>query len=177
MQLITDEYRELNQQLHKKNIHYGVGGHKYLHDIINIAKDLKTQDILDYGCGKCYLADNLPFAIKKYDPAIEKYSDLPEPAEIVVCTEVLEHIEPELIENVLNHLKELIKKIGFFTICFRPAKKELPDGRNAHLIQKKGEWWLKKLIERFEIAFYQSNGLDCVVVVRALEQTNDEQKT
>ena len=33
----------------------------------------------------------------------------------------------------------------------KPAKKSLPDGRNAHLIQRPAEWWKKKLAKRWRI--------------------------
>jgi hypothetical protein len=31
----------------------------------------------------------------------------------------------------------------------------LPDGRNAHLIQEPPEWWLPKLLERFDLYTFQ----------------------
>jgi hypothetical protein len=34
------------------------------------------------------------------------------------------------------------------------AVKVLPDGRNAHLIQRPASWWLPKLMERFELAAF-----------------------
>lgn len=141
MQLITDEYRELNEKLHASNEAYGVSGQKWAGTITDLAVAAGTQDILDYGCGKSTLAKNLPFKIQQYDPAIEKYAKLPEPADIVVCTDVLEHIEPELLGEVLDHLASLVKRVGFFTAATRPAVKTLEDGRNAHLIQEDARWW------------------------------------
>jgi hypothetical protein len=64
---------------------------------------------------------------------------------------VLEHIEPELLDNVLDDLKRCALKGVFLTINMRPAYKTLADGRNAHLIQKPIEWWLPKLMERWDI--------------------------
>jgi hypothetical protein len=34
------------------------------------------------------------------------------------------------------------------------AIKFLPDGRNAHLIQRPVSWWLPKFMERFELTAY-----------------------
>lgn len=141
MQLISDEYRKLNSQLHAENKKYGTMGGLYVRDLINILKQLQTQDVLDYGCGKSTLADNLPFIIKQYDPAVPKHAALPVPADVVVCTDVLEHVEPELIENVLQHIASLTKKIAYITACTCEAKKKLPDGRNAHLIIEPLAWW------------------------------------
>jgi 2-polyprenyl-3-methyl-5-hydroxy-6-metoxy-1,4-benzoquinol methylase len=151
MQLISDEYRKLNKELHENNKHYGVSGVYYLDDILKIITALNTSDILDYGCGKGTLSMNLPFTIKQYDPAIKKHSKEPNPSDIVVCTDVLEHIEPEFLDNVLNHIASLTKKIAYVSACTREAKKTLPDGRNAHLIIKPFEWWEEKFKEFFNV--------------------------
>ena len=57
-------------------------------------------------------------------------------ADLVCCIDVLEHIEPELIDNVIFDLSTIVIKFGFFSIHQGPAGKILLDGRNAHLIQK-----------------------------------------
>lgn len=151
MQLISDEYRQLNEQLHDSNPAYGVSGHQHTDSVINLSKIVGSVDILDYGCGKSTLARNLPFSIKQYDPAIDKYKALPEPADIVVCTDVLEHIEPEALDEVLKHLASLTKKAGLFTAATRPAVKFLADGRNAHLIVQPAKWWVDKFYEHFDV--------------------------
>ena len=154
MDLITEEYRRLNEQLHNERPDYGVNGREYVADIADLCAKLQTRDILDYGCGKGTLAMHFPFTVKQYDPAIPKYADLPDPADIVVCTDVLEHIEPTLIGNVLDHIKSLTKKVFFTTVCTSPAKKNLPDGRNAHLIIENPKWWFAALEDRFEVINY-----------------------
>ncbi len=157
--LITDEYKKLNEKLHESNKHYGTGGHKWAPHIEGFAKMVGTTDILDYGCGKSTLAQNLPFSINQYDPAIEKYSDAPDAADILVCTDVLEHIEPELIDDVLAHIRSLTKQACFLVIANRPAKKVLEDGRNAHLIQQDEGWWLEKLRKSWSLLQFSSNGV------------------
>lgn len=155
MELISDEYRRLNELMHEKIPDYGVQGREHFFDIEVMAKSLNTRDILDYGCGKGTLAMHFPFTVKQYDPAIPRHAELPEPADIVVCTDVLEHIEPELIGNVLDHLKELTKKALYATVCTKLAKKSLPDGRNAHLIIESPKWWFAAIEDRFEIINYK----------------------
>lgn len=164
---ISENYRQLNSELHKINEHYGTSGKKYASQIHALAMSMQTQDILDYGCGKSTLAANLPFKIKQYDPAIKKYSTLPEPADMVVCTDVLEHVEPELLGDVLEHLKSLVKKKGFFIIATRPAQKTLSDGRNAHLIVENAKWWLNALWDKFKIIGFQDFGGEIFVLVDA----------
>ena len=70
---------------------------------------------------------------------------------------MLEHIEPNYLENVLKELATIVEKFGFFSIHMGPAGKILADGRNAHLIQKPTSWWLPKLSEYFEIFHLQSH--------------------
>lgn len=156
MQLISDQYRTLNQDLHKDNKEYGMTGRKHVDMILNICRTFNTQDVLDYGCGKSTLALNLPFNIKQYDPAVAKYKALPRPADIVVCTDVLEHIEPVFLEDVLNHIQSLTRIAVFFSISTVPAKKTLPDGRNAHLLVKDSRWWMDRLLDRFDLSYFQS---------------------
>lgn len=157
MQLISEEYRKLNSDKHISSKYYGTSGQYYLSDIIEILKKCKTQDVLDYGCGKNTLAHNLPFRIQQYDPAIPKYAALPLPADVVVCTDVLEHIEPEFIENVLLHLKTLTKQVGYLLAATIPAQKTLADGRNAHILLREAEWWEKKIADYFEIVHVEKN--------------------
>src|SRR4029079_1882699 len=85
-----------------------------------------------------------------YDPAFPEYGN-PQPAELVCCIDVLEHVEMECIDEVLRELRELVLEVGFFSVDTGPAVKTLPDGRNAHLIQRPSSWWLPKLCEHFEI--------------------------
>lgn len=166
--MITENYRKLNEQLHATNEGYGTSGQKYASQVMQLAANLRTQDILDYGCGKSTLSNNLPFIIKQYDPAIPKYSDNPMPAELVVCTDVLEHIEPEMLGEVLDDLKRVTRKKGYFIIATRPAKKILADGRNAHLIVENSRWWLNALWDKFKITGFNDMGGEILVLVEPL---------
>jgi hypothetical protein len=74
---------------------------------------------------------------------------------MVACIDVLEHIEPELLDNVLDHLQSLTELVVMLTIDSGPAGKTLADGRNAHLIQEPMSWWLPKLSERWELQTVQ----------------------
>lgn len=153
-QLITSEYQKQQEQLHE-NPNYGVASVQYAPLVSQIVNTLGVRHLLDYGCGKCRLFQNLKadheMKLQAYDPAIEKLSSPPVPAEMVTCIDVLEHIEPDLLDNVLDDLVRLTEVIGFFTIHTGPAVKVLSDGRNAHLIQQPLEWWLPKLWDRFDI--------------------------
>lgn len=127
---------------------------------------------MDYGAGKGRLGESLKTMgiepkITHYDPAIKEWSEKPSPKECVACIDVLEHIEPELLDNVLDDLKTLTKKVGVFTVHTGPAIKTLSDGRNAHLIQKPSSWWIPKIISRFDLLIFQSMNNGFFVVVKS----------
>lgn len=167
--LITENYRQLNKELHESRKDYGVGGHLAAAMVMDACQALNTRSVLDYGCGKSTLSAALPFIIQEYDPAIEKHSKTPDPADIVVCMDVLEHIEPECLDAVLDDLKRVTKKYGIFTIATRPAVKTLADGRNAHLIVEPAKWWMLKIFDRFEVDRFNVNDGGFLVIVRAHE--------
>lgn len=154
MTLISPEYRKQNFKLHEDPA-YGVSGYKCVKEIWRLVELSNSTDVLDYGCGKRTLEDALRFPIKNYDPCIEGLDKTPEPADIVACTDVLEHIEPECLDAVLDDLQRVTKRYGFYMIANRPAKKSLPDGRNAHLIQEGPGWWLQKICARWRLVSFQ----------------------
>jgi 2-polyprenyl-3-methyl-5-hydroxy-6-metoxy-1,4-benzoquinol methylase len=147
--LISEEYRELNRQLHADRKDYGVLGKQVAPHIRQLAESMQTTDVLDYGCGKGTLGANLPFPIQQYDPALPEYDAPPVQADLVVCIDVLEHIEPECLADVLNDLQRVTRHVLFLTVHTAPAVKTLSDGRNAHLIIEPVEWWLPRLMDRF----------------------------
>jgi len=147
---ITPQYLELNRQLHAGG-NYGISGQRWARAVNTVCEKLGTRDVLDYGCGQRSLEKELGFPIHNYDPCIAGLDAPPQPADVVVCTDVLEHIEPDCVDDVLDDLRRLTRKAGFLVIASCPAEKTLPDGRNAHLIQEGPGWWLPKLRERFRI--------------------------
>ena len=155
-QLISEEYRDMQQELHQ-NPNYGVASVQYAPLVAEVMKAAKTRELLDYGAGKGRLGATLetiftePLTIHHYDPAIPQWSRPPEPCKFVACIDVLEHIEPHLIDNVLDDLQRVTAGIGVFTVHTKPAVKILRDGRNAHLIQESPAWWLPKFLDRFEL--------------------------
>lgn len=154
MNTISNDYLQKQQELHK-NPKYGSASLSYASLIISILLTTGFRSICDYGAGKCRLGKEIKkilpnIAYYPYDPAFPEYGS-PRPAEFVTCIDVLEHIEPEFLDEVIRELSSLTTHVGFFSIHTGPAKKNLPDGRNAHLIQKPASWWLEKLLPHFDI--------------------------
>lgn len=164
--MITEDYRKLNAELHARGVGYGTSGKKWASTVQELARALPALTILDYGCGTRSLEAALGFGISNYDPALSGLDAPPEPADLVVCTDVLEHIEPDCLTAVLDDLRRCTLKAGLFSVATRPAKKFLADGRNAHLIVEGQRFWLPKLMERWEIFQLQMVPGEMVVVVK-----------
>lgn len=177
-ELISAEFRELNARLHRENLAYGVGGAKEAPTVLKLAAQLKAQgttegafpSILDYGCGKGYLAKNIPFPIWEYDPAIPGKEEAPRPADLVVCADVLEHIEPDKLILVLADLQRCVKQVGYFVIHTGPAQKQYADGRNTHLTQEGKAWWHDRLAKFFEVGKIFEVGPELHVIVGPKQQ-------
>jgi hypothetical protein len=162
---ISDEYLELQKKLHSDILAYGVGGGKYAEVVKKLCEVTKSKSVLDYGCGKGYLGKALDFPIWEFDPAIHGKTESPRPADIVICNDVLEHIEPDKIDFVLDDLRRVIRQVGYFVIHTGPASKFLADGRNAHILQHDLQWWKGKLAVYFSIGKITQAGLLLHVVV------------
>ncbi len=167
--LISEEYRAQQRQMHIDKPEYGTSSRIYAGMITDILNRTGFTELLDYGCGKGTLsksiAPNHSVKVIQYDPCIPELSAVPDSAQMTVCTDVLEHIEPELLENVLDDLVRVTEFLGFWAIHTGPAVKILPDGRNAHLIQQPADWWLPKIMGRMELIGFQKmpNGFYVVV--------------
>ena len=168
--LISEDYRRMQAELHR-NPEYGVVAAQYAPLVAEVMQALGTRELLDYGAGKGRLGIALnemfdePFTIHHYEPAVPEWSAPPAPCRFVACIDVLEHIEPDLIDNVLDDLKRVTAGAALITVDTRPAKKFLSDGRNAHLIQKPASWWLPKFLERFELVRFDRLGGDFWLLV------------
>lgn len=163
MMLISDQYRQQQKALHDKYEEYGSASLMYAPIVGRLANAYKVGELLDYGAGKLRLWESInakklidhPIRYSAYEPSDERFSERPEPMEMVACIDVLEHIEPDLLENVLDDLERVTKRIGVYSITTVEAVKTLPDGRNAHLIVEPMEWWLPKILQRWELHFLQ----------------------
>jgi hypothetical protein len=170
--LISDDYRKQQEELHQ-NPDYGVASTHFAPIVSRICNDYRVQELLDYGAGKGRLAQSIKvdhdMRVQLYDPAVPEWADSPDPCEMVACIDVLEHIEPSLLENVLDDLQRCTQSIGLFTVATEPAMKTLSDGRNAHLIVQPASWWLPKIMERWELQTYQRRDDGFLVLVKALQ--------
>lgn len=153
MQTISDEYAKQNQELHATCNHYGCKSHRHLPNVFSLMVKHKCLSMLDYGCGKGALVrkfqSDLPeYRVQGYDPGHPDYLADPFPADMLVCTDVLEHIEPECLEHVLKEIRTLSRKVVFFVIALRlDSSKLLPDGSNPHKIVQSVDDWIADMCQ------------------------------
>ena len=114
---------------------------------------VQPSSVLDFGCGKGRLKEALKdkyphIDVIQYDPAVPEFDiDLNSvKVDMVISTDVLEHIEPIHLHETLKQLTTVGSSFYHLISC-GPAKLILPDGRNAHLIQKEPHWWRKQFAE------------------------------
>ena len=154
---ISQAYAELNKELHERDLAFGGHGDQYAKIVRRLVESKNIRSVLDYGCGKGMLAEALDFPIWEYDPCVAGKEAAPRPAELVVCTDVLEHIEPDLLNATLEDIKRVTLSTVFFSIHTSESGKTLADGRNTHLIQEDLEWWTAKLSIYFDLIYAKMN--------------------
>ena len=148
MTTVTDEYKAQLQQYHAGNPAWGTGCGNYFEEVRGNLYGGKV--ILDYGCGKGTLKKAMKvypdIEVVDYDPGIPGKDSIPDREyDLVACRDVLEHIEPECIDEVLADIQKHAGRSIWLMIHTKPAGAILPDGRNAHLIQEGMKWWKQKL--------------------------------
>jgi len=147
----SPEYRALLRAVHARET-WGEHGASHALIVSAWARDLNARSVLDYGCGTATLpsalhARNAALKVQIYDPGRGQTHWPPKPADLIVATDVLEHVEPDKIRTVLRHIFLLAVKGAFFSISCEPAKERLPDGRNAHICLLTPEAWLSLIAE------------------------------
>lgn len=177
MTLITEEYRALNRHALETSEKYATSGHKMADIIWPFVMQREAKTLLDYGAGRNLLNEALAkraqeagyaIELRAYDPCVPALAAEPEGAEFVTCTDVLEHIEPECLGDVLAHLRHLTRGTAFLSISTKPARNTvLADGRNPHLSLHAPEVWVAKLYNAgFRLVMASVSGPTVIMVVK-----------
>lgn len=158
-------YAKLYQDHHNKYEKHFSGNlsNKSAGEIKKLIELCKPDRILDYGSGKGfqYLKNRihekwgglLPYC---FDLGVRQLSVKPEGTFAgVICTDVMEHIDPDDVDMILADIFASLHPIGsvfaYFHISTRLAGKTFDNGENVHLTVQPAEWWDKRLA-RFERA-------------------------
>lgn len=149
--MITKEYRSVLLQQHETTSWGAEKDFRHMEELRSHMVKTGSQSILDFGSGRKCLQkhserDNTGWRIFNYDPGTND-NVLPQTVDMVVSADVLEHIEPNFIDETLIRLFTIAQKGLYLVIALREAKAKLVDGRNAHLIVENLEWWQHRLHE------------------------------
>ena len=139
---------------------------------------LKPKNILDYGCGNGILLKLLRHKYPKinidgYDPAIKEFSVIPNNHyDMIINTDVLEHIPKSDIADILNHIKSLSNNV-FFCLHHGKAYTILPNGENAHITIEPKEWYHNLMKNYFDIIIPLNarNPINSIVITFNINKT------
>lgn len=120
--------------------------------------EYECKTLLDYGCGgaKLYVehaVDRVVWGVNAYlyDPNHPKFNELPDHQfDMVVCTDVLEHIPELCVPDVLHRILTRARKCVYLNAAEYPAVKTLPNGENAHVTVRPLAWWHEALSKAME---------------------------
>lgn len=151
--ILNEPYIDQYRQLHAAT-RYGRSSEKLLPQLLPEVLELRPHTILDYGCGQSRLVDMLRYddtvQTFRYDPAIAEIATLPvSSVDLVVNTDVMEHIPPGDVDDVLAHIAG-ISQHALFNIATAPAGRVLFNGENAHCTVRPADWWAAALARHFE---------------------------
>jgi hypothetical protein len=172
--MISDDYKESLRKKHAKAIEsdmrWGASGYRYsgkwIESILIANPQILTA--LDFGAGHCTLSDNIPDVCwTNYDPAIPGI-DLPVIGrfDLVVATDVLEHVEPPMINQTIKEIGELSGYMIALDIPNEGTGGVLEDGpykgHDEHLIIQGAKWWQKRCNENlcdFRLTYFSDKNI------------------
>ena len=139
-------------------------------EALDIQSNFEFKTCVDYGCAKGFLVNALrivgcdawgedisEYAVENCHPNVRDYVSLPNDKvyDLLICKDVLEHVEVEDIPSVLQNFKKKSKQF-FFVIPlgdndrFRIREYEVDI---THVTKKDEEWWIK---------MFESQGMELV---------------
>lgn len=180
--LASEKYAAQLRELHAKNESFGVGSvtAKHYPIIQKLLQKHSFGSVLDYGCGKGhfikFLRDSFPEVhVEGFDVASEEFSVLPNRKfDLIVCLDVMEHVEFGALSNVLGEIRDRCSKVFVCSVANYPASKKLSDGRNAHVTQMPFSVWFGMFSSFFRVdQFIRTGKAEGLFVCSVLGTEND----
>lgn len=161
MHLFTKDYYEDGVRKHISGYeNYKWEPTRSIPEALDIQKEFTFKTCVDYGCAKGFLVNALriigidaygedisEYAVENCHPNVREYVSLPTDKyyDLLICKDVLEHVEEEDLPEVLQFLKK--KSNQFFFVVplgdedrFRIREYEVDI---THVTKKNEEWWIK----------------------------------
>lgn len=165
---LKNDYIELHKN---KNYFNGYSLVPSKDHVYNVVKKTNSKTILDYGSGKGQQYSNLKLdlywgvEVDCYDPGYEPFFELPNKLyDGVICTEVMEHVPEDEVDQVMTEIFERATKFVYFSIALSLAGKKLLDGSNVHVTIKPMKWWNEKINQ------HNKNGIKVVCLFSGIDK-------
>lgn len=141
---------------------WGSTGARYSgYEVLSLLRDRTyITSVLDFGAGKGSMGrfiedQGVQVAWTNYDPGMPEYDTLPtKQFDMVISTDVLEHVEPEKLPEVIKQLASYTGKVLYSDIACYPTEHLFSEGPYAgedlHLIIEHPSWWREQ---------FRNNGL------------------
>ena len=131
------------------------------------------HSVLDFGAGQQTLgqyvlknAVDIRVNWTDFDPGIPALeNNAPDDGmwDMIVSSDVMEHVEPEMVDATIEWQKAHARKAMMHFVACSECGMTLPDGRNAHLTVEEPKWWWDKYADsQWKIVFAS----DCVQLRR-----------
>jgi len=153
------DYQEHLRKEHDGSKWGSTGGRYSGTDVLRLLTERTyIQSVLDFGAGKgsleSFIVERLERKVEwtNYDPGIPGIDQIPQKQfDLVVSTDVLEHVEPRRIYDTLVQLAILTGKVLYSDIACYPTGKVFGEGpykgQDMHLIVEDPSWWRQQFAD------------------------------
>jgi hypothetical protein len=151
--------------MHDERKFNSIGCYRFRKELRVLVRETDSTTLLEYGCaqGTQFAKNHSPKAlfskmnvfaeswmealgvsrIHGYDPAVADYATLPLGTfDGCYAIDVLEHLDKADLPWIIEEIFSYATKFVFLTVATVPAKKNLPNGENAHITLRSPEWWM-----------------------------------
>lgn len=150
--VLSNDYQKLLIDMHNTNKKWGSEFKKTPIPAMlkSTIEKYKPKTLLDFGCGKGFLSKKIQaeypdISVTGWDPSFDY--DLAGTYDMIISTDVLEHVEPEYLTKTLEDLKQRSNIVQYHLIACYNAVAILPDGRNAHLSVYTPDQWQQLFLD------------------------------
>ena len=152
---IIQEYKRLHKETNPDRNEPWFPGKSirpHVNKIAGLVRETDSKTLLDFGCGQgrqyseMKVHNEWGILPELYDPAVDGISELPDKVfDGVICTDVLEHIPEDNVDQVLSDIFSRADKFVFLSIALFLTGDLLPDGRDLHCTVESPEWWKERI--------------------------------